>query len=107
MKRNLIGSVFAVVMMLAQPCAACPGWLGADDGLSCATPPKCTEGKPEIGMTEREAWAAWCMPSDIRTTKTADGTTSVWFYTGGRAYPADDRSAIFFTDGIVTAIQTR
>jgi hypothetical protein len=32
---------------------------------------------------------------------------SVWFYTGGRAYPADNRSALFFTDGLVTAIQTR
>lgn len=96
-----------IALTLALPCAAQSYY------VACTNPkapcvahldPMCVGGKPnpEIGMTEREAWRFWCMPTRIVKTQTANGTSSIWFYNEG-----DQRSAIFFENGIVTAVQTQ
>lgn len=96
-----------IALTLALPCAAQSYY------VACTNPkapcvahldPMCVGGKPnpEIGMTEREAWRSWCMPTRIVKTQTANGTSSIWFYNEG-----DQRSAIFFENGIVTAVQTQ
>jgi S-formylglutathione hydrolase FrmB len=96
-----------IAVTAALPCAAQSYFVACTNRHApCAAhlDPKCVGGKPspEIGMTERDAWRSWCMPTRIVKTHTANSTTSIWFYNEG-----DQRSAIFFDNGFVTALQTQ
>ena len=56
-------------------------------------------GAPKIGMTEQEVYASsWGYPQKRNTTTTVNGTRVQWVY---------DFGYIYFTNGIVTAIQEK
>lgn len=59
-------------------------------------------GEPKIGMTTFEVLAtSWCVPDDIHTTETADGTAQQWSYKPSHA----SRSVfVYFQQGRVVAI---
>lgn len=57
------------------------------------------KGDPKIGMTEQEVCASsWGYPKKQNTTTTANGTRVQWVY---------DFGYIYFTNGVVTAIQEK
>ena len=54
-------------------------------------------GEPAVGMTTTEvSQSAWGAPTNKRTSRTANGTTEVWTYTG--------KGTIYFYNGRVTQI---
>jgi hypothetical protein len=67
---------------------------------------KCKKYPLQIGMTAAEAKASyWCYPSHINTTTTAGNPqTEQWVY-DGRPIGNDHKGYLYFTDGVLTAVQ--
>lgn len=67
--------------------------------ISTSTVVPAEKDDPKIGMTEYEVYSsAWGYPKKKNTTTTANGTREQWVY---------DYGYIYFTNGIVTAIQEK
>jgi hypothetical protein len=61
---------------------------------------RCASGNPKIGMTQLDAYLAWCGPWTFHKTETARGVHEQWVYE-----ESPPHRYLYFDDGYLTGIQ--